>query len=314
VVVVAMGLIWALLAAPEPSSLRGMGVLLAAVLVGLGVALGEVTRWRAWRRSALLDERDAAIRDRAYRLAFRGMGIGIFLLLLSSLVAAGLAEPVTAGSIGSEPLSFLVGPRYLVALLLLIALLPTALLAWTSADATVRRRGGDPGQRSALARPLLTPALAGLLFFGLWTAAVALLPPRTARAEQRPSLAVTWTGADCATLAASRELGAGLGAALTIDATICWNGHRAWDGLQGLQPPGRPTVLRTPPTSSCSIAVDATDFENISQETCTESRDARGTIRLEARAKVTSGITPWLDRSLVESVVVTGQGQVLQLG
>lgn len=302
--VLLMVLLWCLLASPWPASLQGSGALLVAVLVAAGVALGRVSQWRAWRRPSRLDERETLARDYAYWVAFRGVGIGLFVLIVTAFVAAVLHHQN-----GAQPIDFATGPRDLVAAILLLALLPTVTLTWTDADPATE------GGRSWLTRgiSLLLPALAGLIVLACWAAAVWLIPPGTVQARIAPSPTLTVSGAQCDALEITRQLGDGLGAALTIDTNVCWNGRRAWDGTEGYGPPGVLYLAGTPPlrASTCSLGIDSTDFENISQETCTEQRTSSGTLLIRARARVGSGIGDWLDRTLMARLVVTAKGRVL---
>jgi hypothetical protein len=299
-------LLWALLASPEPTSLRGTGALLVAVIVGLGVALNQATGWRAWRRPSRLDERESRARDQAYRFAFRGMGVGIFVVIVTSLIATYLPPRPD----WPTPLAFSSGPRYLVAVLLLLAVLAPVCLAWSEtagqSDAPPTRRG----PLIPLVRAGSAPLAAVVLVLLAWSAAVALVPAQTVMAEKLPSPSVSVGGGSCATVEVSEELGGGLGSAVTVDANVCWNGHRAWDGNRGLPPPTEDLAADRPRAFNCSLGIDAGDFEEVSAESCTEQADASGTFRFVARARVGSGIGDWLDRTLGVTVAVTAKGKV----
>jgi len=66
-----------------PRSLDGLGMPLTLCLVALDVVLGALTGWLAFARSASLDERQAALRDRAYRVAFRLVLVGVLLMIVA---------------------------------------------------------------------------------------------------------------------------------------------------------------------------------------------------------------------------------------
>ncbi|MGH7706042.1 MAG: hypothetical protein ACRENY_09265 [Candidatus Dormibacteria bacterium] len=301
--VVLLGLAWMLLASPLPTSLAGAGVLLVALQVGIGVSLNQSTRWQVWRRPSRLDEREAQQRDRAYRQAFRGIGVGVFLLLVSvsgqSFLRPDFWQPI---------LAFDRGPRDLAALVLLLLLLPGACLAWSAAPRLPDQDSSTSESRSR--RWLLSglPVLGAVVTIGLWSAAVALLPASTLTVTQRPSHSVGWGGAKCEGLEVSRELGSGLGAALNLATNVCFNGRRAWNGNQSFS---RTSYLsaRRPTVANCSLRIDATDFEYVSRVSCTERGTPDGTLQLVTRARVSAAPGGWLSRTLTLRVLVTAHGK-----
>ncbi|MGH7667701.1 MAG: hypothetical protein ACREN1_10430 [Candidatus Dormibacteria bacterium] len=304
--VVLLGLAWLLLASPLPTSLAGTGVALVALQVGIGVSLNQSTRWQVWRRPSRLDEREAQQRDRAYRHAFRGIGVGVFLLIVSGAVEVffrpGYSQPL---------LAFDSGPRILAALVLLLALLPCACLAWSAAPRLRDQDSSTSNHRPPRSLLLALPVLAVVVTVGLWSALVTLLPARTLTVISRPSHSVGWGGAKCEGLELSRELGSGLGAALNLDTNVCFNGRRAWNGNQSFS---RTSYLsaRRPLAANCSPRIDATDFENVTGESCSERGTPDGTLRLVTRARVSATPGGWLRRTLTLTVLVTGHGKVLQ--
>ncbi|HUY10096.1 MAG TPA: hypothetical protein VMW80_11760 [Candidatus Dormibacteraeota bacterium] len=310
--VVATAMIWTLLALPVPTSLRGSAALLVAALVALGVALAEATDWRVWRRPSMLDERENQVRDRSFRTAFRGIGAGV-LLLVVTVVADSLLLPHKAGSSAPPLLYFTRGPRYLVAFVLLLTLLPTMTYAWLQEDPPDDHNGRRPDHLRSSARRIAGPLLAGLAVLGIWIGAIFALPPRTLAVDQSPSASITVGGARCASLDVSRELGDGLGAAVNLDADVCWNGREAWDAQEGTSLLKYFTA-QDPDRTTCSLTIDASDFEEVTGQSCTEEGSPDGTIRLVATARVSSGLGSWLDRSLRATVTVSAKGKVLRLG
>ena len=305
--VVAMVLVWCLLASPVPTSLRGSGAVLVAFLVATGVVLGQNSQWRVWRRTSQLDERERQARDNAYRLAFRAMGIGIFVLVVTASIADAL-HGQTRG-----PLAFADGPRYLIAALLLFGLLPTVILTWPEARSPAESPSSTPSGRLSGISAAMRPALAGLLVLGVWGAALWLVPAGTVRAIVVPSPNLSMSGGTCGAVQISRQLGGGLGAALNISTNICWNGRHAWDGDRSLGPAGKypfPPVEGNPPT--CSLGIDSSDFEPISSESCTEEHYPSGELRIVAQARVSSGIDGWLSRTIRASIAITAKGKVLK--
>ncbi|MGH7643844.1 MAG: hypothetical protein ACRENX_12690 [Candidatus Dormibacteria bacterium] len=303
-----MVLLWALLASPVPTSLRGGGVLVVAFLLGLAVALNQTTSWKTWRRPSQLDERESQLRDRAFRLAFRSVGAGLFLLIVTASVSSILRSLDS----GSDPLAFPNGPRYLLAFLLLLALLPSVVHAWLEQDqldGPSGRHDRGRGVRTVVAR-VVAPVLTALIVAGVWIAAVAILPPRFSQVVQNPSPSFGYGGAHCETLAVSRELGAGLGSAITVDVDVCWDGREAWDGSQR-KPPTDDGASMTAPAKTCSLRLDATDFQDISKESCTEQDAADGTFHLVARAEVSPELGIGAERTLQASLTVNWSGRVL---
>ncbi|MGA9921153.1 MAG: hypothetical protein WBR23_07875 [Candidatus Dormiibacterota bacterium] len=310
--VVATVLIWTLLALPVPTSLRGSAPLLVAALVGLGVALAQATHCRVWRRPSRLDERENQVRDRSFRIAFRGIGAGV-LLLVVTVVVDSLLLPHKAGSSAPPLLFFTRGPRYLGAFVLLLTLLPTVTYAWLDDDPPDEHNGRGQDRRRASTWRITAPLASSLVVLGIWIGAVVALPPRTLAVDQSPSTSITVGGAHCASLDVSRELGDGLGAAVNLDADVCWNGRQAWDAQEGTSPLEY-FAARDPDQSTCSLTLDSSDFEEVTGQSCTEQGSLDGTVRLVATATVSSGLGRWLARTLTATVVVNAKGRVLRLG
>jgi hypothetical protein len=108
-------------------------------------------------------------------------------------------------------------------------------------------------------------------------------------------------------------LGDGLGAAVNLDADVCWNGRKAWDAQEGTSA-SKYFTAREADRTTCSLSMDASDFEEVTGQSCTEEGSADGTVRLVATARVSSGLGSWLDRTLQATVVINAKGRVLRLG
>ena len=126
-------------------SLHGFGIAIVLVLASLDIILIHSTDGLAFARTRSLDERQRALRDRAYRLGFRLFGLAVILLMVLSVVISALA--LITGQIGD------IGPGFtqldegvpghtLVAVAELVLMMPTLVIAWvdpggTDAAATV---------------------------------------------------------------------------------------------------------------------------------------------------------------------------------
>jgi hypothetical protein len=80
------------------------------------------------RRASVLDERQLARRDRAYRLAYGAIGWPLSFLLVYLMFVLASGRPLL-------PEEFVqVGAVVLAGAIMLVVLLPTAILAWTEPD------------------------------------------------------------------------------------------------------------------------------------------------------------------------------------
>jgi hypothetical protein len=284
-------LIWVVLASPYPRQLHGTGMLLMLLLVGVDVVLGVVTGWLAFRRTDDVDERQAALRDHAYRLAFRLIGVGVLFMVV--LVFAGFFAPNAETS--SQPdLPSGLAARQLVAFLELLVIVPTAVIAWL-----------DPIDDEELAKRwrglrTWTPALAIPAIAAGWLLAVAALPAQFVTLTQVPDSGFSLSGANCGRYLAKKDVGSVFGGSIRLQAEVCWDGRNAFvfgdPSLQtpmGVVPTPVPadqmvaplTMPSLPNLTGCTTRNADTDFVAVT-EGCTEQIDANGTMRLNARGRV----------------------------
>lgn len=287
-----LGVVWLLLASPYPPSLRGTGMLLILVVLVLTVVLGVGSGWLAFARKSTLDQRQVAVRNRAYRLAFLLVGAGILVVIAPS-IAGGFAAPAGV----NQSLSLLpagLSTRRIVALLELVFIAPTAVIAWSVAaepDLVTRPKGTLRGWVPALSIPVLA---------GVWFIAVAAMPVRTTTVQDVSDGPLVW-GSTCGHFAAKKEIGYGLGGAVRMQAEVCWNGERA-SPFGGV--PGR--------TECVPIEGDA-DFAVVS-ETCIVTGDRDGAMLMIARGRVSPLPGALGARDVDIQIEVGASGGVIALG
>lgn len=301
--VILVGLLWLILAAPFPPSLDGTGIVVALALVALDVVLGRSTGWLAFARTSGLDERQAADRDSAYRLAFRLVSAGVLLMVALSIAGAFAVHPQINQAVAQVTEGF--SARRLAALLELLFIVPTAVIAWFVPDISDQPMGSQrpfQGWAAALSVPLLAIA---------WFAGVAALPVRSITVSGVPDHFVT--DATCNHFAAKKQVGSIFGGTLRLQAEVCWNGQEAFVfGDPHLISPARlPSIMPAlTDLTNCSLLDADTDFAMVSQ-TCDQEVDNNGTMRLTARGRV-SPLPGGVGARAVEiQLVVTRDGKVV---
>lgn len=281
VVICLLAIAWLILCSPVPQSLRGTGMVVVLAIIALDLILVVGTRWVAFTPTSRLDERQAALRDDAYRTAFHWMRASLILMLILATVGTGIASVNGGSAAPGVPL------RFLIAFLELLVILPTAVLAWTGdAFSASLDMSSTSGRRWWPL--LLIPAMA----LG-WIALSASLPARTIEHRGMNGM-FDMTGATCDQFAVAKEVAAGFGGAVGFHAEVCWNGSEAFafgdpsftlpSGVLPEQEvlPNGPSL---PWLTECSPGNAENDFARISQ-TCTEQVDADGTMTLTAHGRV----------------------------
>lgn len=295
VVVIAALALCALLVSPVP--LHGLGLVPVLALAALDAVLVAATGGLAFARTASLDERQAAMRDVAFRRGYRLLGLGIVLAVIVSFGGAGVAARLSGGI--SQVDSGLSG-RLLVAVAELAVMLPTMVVAWSA------RNGG--GRVTAL------PGLAVPLIAAAWLLGIGWTPVQAAAVSRNFSIVgPAAVGSTCGHFVAGRIVGGGLGATVGMRVEVCWNGQRAFvAGDPAIPLP--PGVIGNPPArflTSCG-ADDVEDFAAVSGRTCTATVDADGTLRYAVRARVLPLGLPIGSRDITMDLVVTRDGRVLR--
>jgi hypothetical protein len=210
----------------------------------LNVILGVESGWLAFARPSTLDQRQVAVRNRAYRLGFLLVGAGIAVMIALSIAGSVLPLARVNHSLSQLPLG--IRPRQLVALLELLVIAPTVLIAWMAAakpGLVVRRREGVRTWAPALSIPLLAV---------VWITAIAVMPARTVTVQDAPDGFFRW-GATCGHFAATKEIGYGFGGAFQVQTEVCWNGEGAF-------------IIWDPARSSCTVEETDHDFALVSAD------------------------------------------------
>jgi len=294
ILVVAVLAICAFLAA-YPGSLHGAGIAAALALAAGDAALVRATGGLAFARTRSLDERQAALRDLAYRRGFRLLGLAIVLVIV-----LGYASDVAGfflmarGPAGVNQLDTGLAARFLVAGLELLVMMPTLVIAWS------QREPADDDPAPAAQRPLGAPALAVPAILAAWLAAVAWAPVQTAAPSAGTSIGADSPGSVCRHFAAGHTYGAGFGATVGMRVEVCWNGRQAF-----VDPDPDRMV------TACG-ADDVQDFAVVSGVRCDATVDGTGTLHYTVRARVSPLPLSIGARDVILRLAVTRDGAVLE--
>ena len=321
-----------------PLSLHGFGVLPVLVLVALDVVLINSTDGVAFVRSRSLDERQHALRDRAYRLGFRVLGLAFVLLLVVSILVTALSAYYNQGPTGpvSAQLNSGVSGRTLVAIIELLVIVPTLVIAWMDTppggeEAAVFRSASYRRRRYWRAAWLALPVVAVI-----WICVVVATPVQTAVVSANFTQGFEMAGASCRHFVDGRIVGAEFGATVGLRAEVCWNHTDAFvvgdplfplpksaleSALAGLGPPGAspppvaslaPDELNPTQPSLTECGGDSSgDFAMLSSVQCTASIDALGTLRYTVHAHVSPLPFSLGARDIAMSLVIDRNGRIL---
>jgi hypothetical protein len=270
-VVIAAALVLALLV--SPSALDDYGLVMVIAVAAINVMLGHGTGRLASARAGELDERQEALRNKAYRLAYRS-------LAAVGLVAVLLLLPGRPG----------VGARQVVALLAIAVYLPGAMVAWLAPDA-VDDEDREPGGDTRALRAGTVARIAILLAPFIWSLGV-VLPARvtstTTPYQRTPA---------CSFFGAHSEVGYGIGATVPLAAEVCWDGHAARESW-GLN------------ASDCNLASSAMATGTTTE--CSRQVAADGTLRFRYGVRVQPTLLPFVHRDVTVELVVRGDGTVVR--
>ena len=279
VVLVALG--WLLLASPWPASLNGSGIVVLLALAALDILLGTATGWLAFKPSSRLDEREEELRNRAYRIGFRLIAVGILVMFALVTVGSIATGPNVDESQIATQLPDGFSGRTIAALVEMLVILPTAVVAWLEPDMELRLL------RPRQWLPLVAVPSLGLLWLGVMTLVPVQLVTRVGS-----NGGFSLVNASCEHYAAEQRVGPLFGGAARVGAEVCWNGTKAFVvGDPSLTPPGAnlsqedASVPRLPDLVSCMPQPGDRDFATVSQQ-CTELIDNQGTMHLVMRSTV----------------------------
>jgi hypothetical protein len=312
VVLLLLAACWLLLASSIPTSLHGAGIVLVLAVIGLDLVLGMTTDWLAFLPTSRLDERQAALRDRAYRLAFRLLALGILLMVPLAIFGAALATS-NMQIINAVPDA--ITARHLAAFVELMLIGPTAVIAWLQENEATGGQGRIQGWWSLVLVPLLA---------GLWFVAGQVLPAQTYTTHGM-SGEFSAFGATCDHYAAEKSIAGGLGGATRFKVEVCWDGRNAWAfGDPSLQTPANfipapvpadqlsaPYSMPTlPDLTSCAPADPDIDFVNVT-ERCSQEIGPDGTMHLTLQGRVSPLPGGAGSREVQIRLVVTRDGKVV---
>jgi hypothetical protein len=306
---------WLLLASSLPASLHQTGIVIVLVLIALDLALGVSTDWLALRPTSRLDERQAALRDRAYRVAFRLVAVGVLLMVVFTIVGA-IAAANNLQNLNAVPDA--ISPRHLVAFLELLLVAPTLVIAWLQDGES----GSELRHLQAWWPLLLVPLLAAT-----WFVAVQVLPAQLVTVRGMSGMFEA-SGASCDHFSAEKSVAGGLGGTARLKVEVCWDGQHAWAyGDPSLHTPM--DIVPTPvpahelvsPLSmpslrdltSCAPRDPDNDFVNVS-ESCTQQIGADGTMRLTVHGRFSLLPGGLASRDVQIQLVVSRDGKVLAEG
>jgi hypothetical protein len=314
--------ITALLGSVLPSSFHGFGVMVVLFLVTLDILLIRATDGLAFTRRQTLDERESALRDRAYRRGFRLLGLALALELVifiaTESILSAVANATQNGSLPSiTEISNVISGRGLTAIVELLVMLPTLMIAWAAGD-SVGGEGTQPARHSGL--PWVSiPAIAGAWLL------LASAAPEQATAAANYSVSGGLQGATCRHFATGRIVGAEFGATVGLRAEVCWNGTDAFvsgdpsiplpeSAIAAMHlPPGVPADGGNPAqTDLTACGADTTDdFATVSATTCSGTIDAAGTLHYSVHARVSPLPGGIGQRDVTLTLVVARDGRVL---
>jgi hypothetical protein len=312
--------ITALVGSSLPPSLHGLGIIAVLVLVALDAVLISITGGLAFARRPL-DERESALRDFAYRRGFRLLGLALAVELVLYIASSYLTYSLAAGSQGgpsSPELNNVITGRGLVAMLELLVMLPTLMVAWTNVD-EADRDGAGPRRWS-----VRDTGLALLATIVAWLVLVALAPEQAVGPNANSSSGGGPQGSVCTHVVSGRMVGAEFGATVAMRVEACWNGTVAfvWGDASiplprsvaaAMQlPPGAPADVVDPsfPFLTSCTGDNVDDFASVAQ-TCSATFDAAGTLHYTVRAHVTALPGGIGARDLTLVLVVTRDGRVI---
>jgi len=304
--VVLLALAWGAIASPVPVSLDGWGPILVAGCLGIFLILGHMTGWLSspFRRDG--DEIVLALRGLAYRRAFRLFLLGILLLVPMLVVGASQGGTTIAWGV-PDPL----GARAVAALLILLVVLPTAVMAWIGPSGHFA--GGLPAKGAPVGA--VTAGLSALVsvLIVAWLVGLQALPVSVASKVTIPDPQDAFSPGTCGAFAAVSQLDQGFGPSLVLLAQVCWNGRSVWlvndPGGPSPNPSWRGFSNALP--QFCLRSTDRSDFGVLADQQCRVWVDSSGSIHVVMWAEAGSGLPGMGTRWLQLNLVVARSGRVL---
>jgi amino acid transporter len=300
VVVLLVAVCVGLLATPLPtfnpsSGESGAGPLLElfAIMILLNIALGRATQRVASAPQAMVDERQEALRNRAYRFAYLALLATVGGVLLVSDLAGEQSRAWLGNAVRFN--GWLVFGE-------LLFVLPTMVLAFIEPD----RVAPEPGEvrSGSTARQRAAGALLALSF-GIpvvLSVLLAALPPSVSTSSSGSAVMTTSASGgsapsvNCRHFQSDLAVGRGIQADIPVNAVACWNGRSARASYG---------MAKSDCNPGDSVAVDVTTLS------CSSTTLPDGTLTFTYRARVSSSLLPFLGRTVMIEVSIDKNGHVL---
>jgi hypothetical protein len=295
-VVVCVGL----LATPPPTynptsgeSSTGPSLVLLMIMVLLNIALGRATQRVASAPETMVDERQEALRNRAYRVAYVVLLVTVGAILLVADLASEQSRAWLGGTVAWS--GWLVFGE-------LLFVLPTMVLALVEPDRVEPEAGDVSGGSTTRQRAAAGLLVASFALPIVLSVSLVVLPPSITTVSS--GSAVTTAAAsgasadlvDCRHLQADVTVGRGIQADIPVNALACWNGTTA-TASYGL--------AKSDCNPGDSVAVDVTTLQ------CSTTTFPDGTLTFTYGALVSSSLLPFLGRTVTVEVSIDKNGRVL---
>jgi hypothetical protein len=302
--VILVSLCWLVVASGLPYSLAGTGIIVLLALVALDAVLGVTTGWLAFAPAARLDERQTALRNRAYRIGFRLVGAGVLVIFVLYFAGNILQAIIMDGQIRLPSDGF--SARTVLAIVELLVIAPTVVIAWLL-PAESDSAEGYPARWLPLAA---VPAVATV-----WLIAILAAPLQLTTVATIPDNSFSMSDARCGHFSAVDRVAAGFGGGARLEAEVCWNGQQAFTYGDPSLPhpaslPAEEFSRPYPGLTRCAPMALDTDFGNV-VEHCSIQIDADGTMHLILRGRVSPLPGGFGVRDVQLRLVVTRDGKVL---
>jgi hypothetical protein len=276
---------------PAPRATPSSIFALFLILVVLNIALGGATQRLAAAPDTSVDERQEALRNRTHRIAYVIFAVVVGGTAVVADVASSQTRAWVASSFGGDGL---------IVFLELLFVLPAMVLAFLEPgypplDLRDLKAERTRDRRARLAIALLALTLAIPLILSL---AIAVMPVRTSASVHAPTDPFAATSTSCREFFASRTVGVGIDAELSLHAEACWNGKRASETF------GMNAGDCMMPSGSVATVVTTTQ--------CTQATTADGTLAFTYISDVSPGLIPFLHRQISLRLVIDRNGNVEQ--
>jgi hypothetical protein len=267
-----------------PQLLSGAGAVLFLLLVLCDVALGRATSRITSAPEEALDERQEALRNRAFRISY-----ATFVLV----VGGGVFSAYTFSLDSRAFLASRIGGGAILVFLQLLFFLPAMTVAWLAPD-RLRDEPAPPSTHRRRERLAVAMVAAAILVPLALSLAIVVLPVRTVAAIQPSD---SGTSASCRYFHAENQVGLVFQADQPLNAVACSDGTRAYEewGLNESDCLPSAAVLVELVTTGCSRATDPD-----------------GTLRFTYSARARSVLLPFLTRDVTLSLALSRDGRVLR--